>query len=179
MKIKHQVFFNQMKQWKKIAKLSPFVDFCANTCCYHVQLIFHYRTMCNFITHTTNSYKLRYTSYCISTDIQSNNNNHLCGYLYYSFVQGGRRGRDRMVVQLPMQSVPITLMLWVRISIKAMCTKLCDKVCQWLARGRWFSPGTPVSSTNETDRHDITEILLKVKLGTIKQTNKQNFRADE
>jgi hypothetical protein len=27
--------------------------------------------------------------------------------------------------------------------------------------GRWFSPGTPVSSTNKTDRHDITEILLK------------------
>jgi len=25
-------------------------------------------------------------------------------------------------------------------------------------------PGTPVSSTNETDRHDITEILLKVAL---------------
>jgi hypothetical protein len=23
-------------------------------------------------------------------------------------------------------------------------------------------PGIPVSSTNETDRHDITEILLKV-----------------
>jgi hypothetical protein len=30
----------------------------------------------------------------------------------------------------------------------------------------------PVSSTNETDRHDITEILLKVALNTIKQTNK-------
>jgi hypothetical protein len=30
--------------------------------------------------------------------------------------------------------------------------------------GRWFSPGTPVSSTNKTDRHDITEILFKVKL---------------
>ena len=27
--------------------------------------------------------------------------------------------------------------------------------------------GTPVSSTNETDRHDITEILLKVALNTI------------
>jgi hypothetical protein len=24
-----------------------------------------------------------------------------------------------------------------------------------------FSSGTPVSSTNKTDRHDITEILLK------------------
>jgi hypothetical protein len=29
----------------------------------------------------------------------------------------------------------------------------------------------PVSSTNKTDRHDITEILLKVSLNTIKQTN--------
>ena len=32
---------------------------------------------------------------------------------------------------------------------------------------------TPVSSINKTDRHDITEILLKVALNTIKQTNKQ------
>jgi hypothetical protein len=45
-------------------------------------------------------------------------------------------------------------------------TALCDKVCQWLA-GRWFSPGPPVSSNNKTDRHDITEILLKVALNTI------------
>jgi len=41
-------------------------------------------------------------------------------------------------------------------------TTLCDKVCQWLAAGWWFSPGTPVTSTNKTDGHDITEILLKV-----------------
>ena len=34
-----------------------------------------------------------------------------------------------------------------------------------------FSPGTPVSSTNETDRLDITEILLKVALNTINPTN--------
>jgi hypothetical protein len=33
-------------------------------------------------------------------------------------------------------------------------TTLYDKVCQWLATGWWFSPGTPVSSTNKTDRHD-------------------------
>ena len=32
------------------------------------------------------------------------------------------------------------LMLWVRISITARCTTLCDKVCQWLATDRWFSP---------------------------------------
>jgi hypothetical protein len=47
---------------------------------------------------------------------------------------------------------------------------LCDKVCQWLATGWWFSLGTPISSTNKTDCHDITEILLKVALNTIKQT---------
>jgi hypothetical protein len=63
------------------------------------------------------------------------------------------------------------LLLSVRISIKARCTTLCDKVCQWLATDRWFSPGPLVSSTNKTDSHDITEILLKVALNTIKQTN--------
>jgi hypothetical protein len=33
-----------------------------------------------------------------------------------------------------------------------------------------FSPGTKVSSTNKTDCHDITEILLKVALNTITLT---------
>jgi hypothetical protein len=40
-------------------------------------------------------------------------------------------------------------------------------VIKRLARGRWFSPGTPVSFTNKTDHHDITEIYLKVALNTI------------
>jgi hypothetical protein len=47
-------------------------------------------------------------------------------------------------------------------------TTLGDKVCQLLATGQWFSPGTPVSSTNKTDCQDITEILLKVVLNTTK-----------
>jgi hypothetical protein len=42
-----------------------------------------------------------------------------------------------------------------------------------LVTGLWFSPGPPVSYTNKIDHHDITEILLKVALNTIKQTNKQ------
>ena len=46
-------------------------------------------------------------------------------------------------------------------------TTLCDKVCQWLATGRWFSLGTLVSFTNKTDCLDIVEILLKVALNTI------------
>jgi hypothetical protein len=37
---------------------------------------------------------------------------------------------------------------------------------QLLAHGRWFSPGTPASSTTKTGRHDIAEILLKVALST-------------
>ena len=41
--------------------------------------------------------------------------------------------------------------------------------------GRWFSPGTPFSSTNKTDHHDITEILLKVTLNTINQTKSKNL----
>ena len=52
-------------------------------------------------------------------------------------------------------------------------TTLCDKVCQWLATGQWFSPGTPASSTNKTDRHDIAVILLKVALNTINQPSRQ------
>jgi hypothetical protein len=39
-----------------------------------------------------------------------------------------------------------------------------DKVYQLLAHGRWFSPGTPASSTTKTGRHDIAEILLKLAL---------------
>jgi hypothetical protein len=42
-----------------------------------------------------------------------------------------------------------------------------------------MSSGTPVSTTNKTDRHDITEILSKVPLNTIvlTLTMEQEFRA--
>ena len=47
------------------------------------------------------------------------------------------------------------LTLWVRIPLRrgVLDTTLCDKVCQWVAAGRWFSLDTQVSSTNKTDRH--------------------------
>ena len=38
--------------------------------------------------------------------------------------------------------------------------------------GRWFSPGSLISSTNKTDRHDVTELLLR-KWPKHHQTNKQ------
>ena len=43
----------------------------------------------------------------------------------------------------------------------------CDKVCQWLATGRLFSPGTPVSSNNKTDRRDILSLLRIMRLKLI------------
>jgi hypothetical protein len=54
----------------------------------------------------------------------------------FMHIQGrGHRGRDGMIVG---------------------STTICDKVCQLLATGRWFSQGPPTSSTN------ITEILLNI-----------------
>ena len=75
----------------------------------------------------------------------------------------------RLCRDLPMQSVPI--LRW-----GVLHTTLCDKVCQWLATGRWFSPGTPVSFTNKTDCHNIAEILLKVALNTITNSRMNLFR---
>ena len=49
-------------------------------------------------------------------------------------------------------------------------------VCQLFAAGRWFSPGTPVSSTNNNDRHDIAEIFLKVVLNAINQPSNRLVR---
>jgi hypothetical protein len=65
------------------------------------------------------------------------------------------------------------LMMWVRLPPRARSTTLYDQGCQWLTAGGVFSPGPPVSSTNKTDRHDITKILLKVALNTIKPTKKK------
>ena len=62
------------------------------------------------------------------------------------FVRGCR---DRM------QS-PLTLSVRTLLRRGVLDKPLCDKVCQRLVAGRWFSP---VSSTNKTDRYDITEIL--------------------
>ena len=46
----------------------------------------------------------------------------------------------------------------------------CDKIRQLLVKIRWVFPGTPVSSANKTDHHDIIETLLKMALNTITGT---------
>ena len=74
-----------------------------------------------------------------------------------------------MDLQLPVQSEPITTKV---VSSNptdggVYLIKYCDKLCQRLAiLGRQFSAGTQVSSTNETDFHDMTDILLKEELNT-------------
>ena len=60
-------------------------------------------------------------------------------------------------LQLPVQSVPITINVVNSNPAHVLDTTLCDKDYQWLAVGRRFSLGTPVSSTNQSDRHDIAE----------------------
>jgi len=61
------------------------------------------------------------------------------------------------------------LTLWVQTLLRRRVLEptLCDKVCQWLATGRWFFP---VSATNKTGRHNIAEILLKLALNIITVT---------
>jgi hypothetical protein len=49
-------------------------------------------------------------------------------------------------------------------------TAVSNKLYQLFVHGRWFSPGTPTSTT-KTGRHDIAEILLKVALKHQKQGN--------
>ena len=66
----------------------------------------------------------------------------------------------------------ITNTAWVRARLCKLqkgCTRLTaasDKVYQLLAHGRWFSLGTPASSTTKTGHHDTAEILLKVAINT-------------
>ena len=105
-----------------------------------------------------------------------------CGIIIrLNIVSVGRRGRDRMVVGVTTTYAISAYHQWCcefeSLSGRGVQQSLCNKVCQWLATSRWFSLGTPVSSTNKTDRHDITEILWRVALNNKanKQTNKQTL----
>ena len=76
----------------------------------------------------------------------------------------GRRGREN-IIQLLMQSVPITTNFVSLNPAHGEAYSIHHYVIKFVSNLRQvsdFAPGTPVSSTNKTDRHDITEILLKV-----------------
>jgi hypothetical protein len=67
------------------------------------------------------------------------------------------------------------------VNYKKGCTRLAaasDKVYQLLSHCRWFSPGTPASSTTKTGCHDIAEILLKVALKHQKSSLQLTFNAE-
>ena len=95
----------------------------------------------------------------------------------------GPGGSMSYVVGLPKISYkPITNTAWVRARLCKLqkgCTRLAvasDKADQLLARGRWFSPGTPASSTTKTGRHDIADILLKEALKHQKSNQTNLFK---
>ena len=56
-----------------------------------------------------------------------------------------------------------SLKVWIRFPLwrGVLDTTLCDKVGQWLATGRWFYLGTPLSSTNKTDRHENNSNIVE------------------
>jgi hypothetical protein len=93
---------------------------------------------------------------------------------YMSILQQnrGRRGRERIIFEFTTtyvisanhhESCELESRSWLGV----LDTPFFNKVCQWIATGRWLFPGYPVSTTNITDQHDITEILCKVALNTI------------
>ena len=75
--------------------------------------------------------------------------------LHYWIAYKSRRGRDHMVVGI---TTTCAISAYHILSCEfeprswrgVLDTVLCDNVCQWLGTGRWFSPGTLVSSTNKT-----------------------------
>jgi hypothetical protein len=80
---------------------------------------------------------------------------------FFISMKRGRRGRDRMVVGF---TTTYAINIYHDLSCEfeshswraALNTTLCDKVCQWLAKGWRLHP---VSITNKADRHDITETI--------------------
>ena len=93
--------------------------------------------------------------YCVSSKVHQ-----IIRWLSWSWLYGS------WIYNYLCNQYPSPLMLWVWIPFRRDVpnASLCDKVCQWPAASWWFSS---VSSINKTDRHDITEILLKVALNTI------------
>ena len=61
-------------------------------------------------------------------------------------------------------------MFWIYSLLYLFDTTICVIRFVWFTTGQWISLGTPVSSTNNTDRHYIAEILLNVTLNTITLT---------
>ena len=84
---------------------------------------------------------------------------------------------NRVVVSPNNSHKPIINTGWVR---QKGCTRLAapsDKVYLLLAHGRWFSVGTPASSTTKTGQYDIAESGIKTpKINQINHICGQTIR---
>jgi hypothetical protein len=85
---------------------------------------------------------------------------------------------DSRLSYVTTNQVVVTVILWKLTLYQGLgCTRLAaasDQVYQLLPHGRWFSVGTPASSTPKTGRRDIAEILLKVAWNPINQIKSLN-----
>ena len=78
-------------------------------------------------------------------------------------------------LQLPAQSVPTITKVVSSNPVHGEISSIQHYVIKFVSDFRqvWFSA---VSFTNKTDRHEITEILLKVALNTIKLNQTSKYR---
>ena len=123
----------------------------------------------------TSTYTYIYVAFVL---ILPKKNVHVIKYFSMFWFIRGHRGRGRMVVEFT-TTYTIGTYHHYRCEFETHSgdTTLFDKVCRQLTTGRWFTPVTLVCSTNKTDRHYITEILLKVVLNTINETNQTIFKS--
>ena len=63
---------------------------------------------------------------------------------------------------------PLKLWVWILLMVRCTWYNIMWSSLSVTCGRSWFTLGIPISSSNKTDRHDITEILLKVALNTIK-----------
>jgi hypothetical protein len=106
-------------------------------------------------------------------DRRTNGRTRVFQYTHHSTSGGIIKGYDyslALVYGMSPKNFIVSRQWVIRSHCEFEYSTLCDKVCQWLVTHWWFSPGTLVSSINETDCQYITEILLKVALITINQS---------
>ena len=151
------------------------VNFCVNACrSLFVLLSFFCWPLCCWTF---------FDFHILTTALVSSNSSFIISHIFDQG-PGGSMSQASMSCQVT-DNTPITNTAWVRArhcKLQKGCTRLVaasDKVYQLLAHGRWFSPGTPASSTTKAGRHEIVEILMKVALNTINQIIfYQNFDND-
>ena len=106
-----------------------------------------------------------YLNLCLSEKLDS----LLCSCTSIYLVQGPSWSYGSWIYNYMCHQCLSQLTLWVRTLSWRGVLDITLCVRQWFATGRLLSPGTPVSSINKADRHNITEILLKVALSTVNQ----------